>query len=283
MTRDELIHLLKTEQCLDLYDLYHRNPERSFYDLVEELYQLREELGVTTALSAFNSEIEGLVESVLNGDVNTINADNFKEIERSLDLNRRAHKMSRFILTKDNHHQFSRPVDLVMYGDSITEWGPWHDALHPISLANRGLAGDTTEGMIQRLDTSLACSPKLVCVMAGINDLAQGYSVSSVFENYKAILETWQQNNIEVWVQSTLYVGKRLASLNPLVTELNQALQTYCAEQGHTFIDLNTHLSPNKKLPLDCSCDDLHLNSKAYSQWLEVLSPKLKQALLPNM
>ncbi|MDN3683782.1 GDSL-type esterase/lipase family protein [Vibrio sinaloensis] len=62
--------------------------------------------------------------------------------------------------------------------------GPWHDALPNIPLSNRGLAGDTTAGMVQRLETTTLHQPKLVCVMAGINDLAQGYSVEHISHNY---------------------------------------------------------------------------------------------------
>lgn len=183
--------------------------------------------------------------------------------------------MSRFILTKDNHKAFSKPVELVMYGDSITEWGPWHDAFSGFQVANRGLAGDTTAGMLERIDTTLVCQPKLVCIMAGINDLAQGYSVQQVVENYCRMLAIWQEQGIEVWVQSTLYVGERMSSLNPLVSELNRQLGQICQAQSLRFIDLNATLCPEQTLPLDCSCDDLHLNSHAYTQWLSVLTPML--------
>lgn len=274
MTKDQLLQALKENECLDLFTLYHANKHRSFYGLVEELYQLRSEHGLATRISPLRSEIETLIEGLALQD---LPAEHLARIQQSLDLNQRAHKMSRFILTQDNHSTFATAVDLVMFGDSITEWGPWHDALPSMKLANRGLAGDTTSGMIRRLDTTTVCQPKLVCVMAGINDLAQSYSVSEVVANYRQMLDFWVSEGIEVWVQSTLYVGERIGSLNQLVTELNQELQTLCSERELRFIDLNITLSPQGHLPLAHSCDDLHLNSNAYRLWLETLSPLLNR------
>jgi len=274
MTEEQLLKELRHSNCLDLVKLYQANPERSFYGLIEELYQLRQEHELTTRISPLVSEIESLTSELDN---KPITQAQFAEIVQRLDLNQRAHKMSRYILTQDNHSAFAKPVDIVMFGDSITEWGPWHDALPNFTLANRGLAGDTTEGMIRRLPTTKVCQPKLVCVMAGINDLSQGYTVDQVIKNYRQMLDYWQGEKIEVWVQSTLYVGERIATLNPLVTELNQQLSLLCKQRALRFIDLNQYLCPEHYLPLNCSCDDLHLNSIAYKKWLDTLAPLLEQ------
>lgn len=274
MTPEQLLQQLKDNDCLDLVKLYHANPNRQFYGLIEELYQLRKQHGLRCRLSPLVTEIESLSHDI---QVDEITPQRFSDIATTLDLNQRAHKMSRYILSLDNHSAFSRSVDFVMFGDSITEWGPWHDTLSHYRLANRGLAGDTTAGMLRRLDTTAQCHPQLVCVMAGINDLSQGYSLDEVVENYRQMLDFWQAKGIEVWVQSTLYTGERLGALNPLVTSLNQSLFHLCQQRDLAFIDLNRHLCPEQFLPLDCSCDDLHLNSNAYRQWLEILTPLLEQ------
>lgn len=284
MNSEKLLKELEENACLDLHKLYYANPDKRFYALLVELYQLRKQHGLTTRLSPYVTEIESLIKALgltkersLSDEQkgHTVTAEQFDHLVETLDFNQRAHRMSRFILTKDNHKTFSKPVELVMYGDSITEWGPWHDAFSGFQVANRGLAGDTTAGMLERIDTTLVCQPKLVCIMAGINDLAQGYSVQQVVENYRRMLAIWQEHGIEVWVQSTLYVGERMSSLNPLVSELNRQLRQICQAQSLRFIDLNATLCPEQTLPLECSCDDLHLNSHAYAQWLSVLTPML--------
>lgn len=272
MTREELLDELASAECLDLIKLYQANPTQHFYTLVEQLYTLRDEHDLTTRISRFKTDVEKLTQSL--NDFN-VAPEQFKQIAQSLDLNQRTQKVIRFMQTQDNHIAFAKPVDLVMYGDSITEWGPWHDGIQGVTLANRGLSGDTTDGMKYRIESTTACQPKLICMMAGINDLSQGYSVDEIMENYSQMLKYWHERDIEVWVQSTLFVGQRLNELNSLVAQLNQELIKLCNNTGADYIDLNAVICPQGFLPLTCSADDLHLNSYAYGKWLSLLTPML--------
>lgn len=272
MDKNDLLIELEQNQCLDLIKLYQANPSQHFYTLVEQLYTLRDEHDLTTRISRFKTDVEKLTQSL--NDFN-VAPEQFKQIAQSLDLNQRTQKVIRFMQTQDNHIAFAKPVDLVMYGDSITEWGPWHDGIQGVTLANRGLSGDTTDGMKYRIESTTVCQPKLICMMAGINDLSQGYSVDEVMENYSQMLNYWHQRDIEVWVQSTLFVGQRLNELNPLVAQLNQGLIKLCNNTGAKYIDLNAVICPEGFLPLTCSADDLHLNSYAYGKWLSLLTPML--------
>jgi len=273
MSKDQLLQELQENDCLDLVKLYQADTNRHFYDLVGALYQLKKEHGLETRISRFKTEVENLTQGL---DASSVTPQKFQQLVETLDLNQRTQKVARYIQTQDNHLTFAKPVDLVMFGDSITEWGPWHDVL-AIPLANRGLSGDTTDGMLRRIDVTTVCQPKLVCIMAGINDLAQGYSVEEVTRNYEQMLGYWQERGIDVWVQSTLYVGQRLRQLNPLVTELNNNLQKLCQVKQLRFIDLNSILSPEGELPLSCSADDLHLNAFAYGQWVTHLHELFEQ------
>ena len=272
MTREELLNELASAECLDLIKLYQANPSQHFYTLVEQLYTLRDEHELTTRISRFKTDVEKLTQSL--NDFN-VAPEQFKQIAQSLDLNQRTQKVIRFMQTQDNHIAFAKPVDLVMYGDSITEWGPWHDGIQGVTLANRGLSGDTTDGMKYRIESTTVCQPKLICMMAGINDLSQGYSVDEIMENYSQMLKYWHERDIEVWVQSTLFVGQRLNELNPLVAQLNQELIKLCNNTGAKYIDLNAVICPQGFLPLTCSADDLHLNSYAYGKWLSLFTPML--------
>ncbi len=267
MKQETLLKALRDNDCLDLVQLYHADKEGHFYSLVQQLYQLRKQHGFATRISRFKTEIENLTQDI---DI----PESLYSLVETLDLNQRTQKVARYIQTQDNHLTFAKPVDLVMFGDSITEWGPWHDALS-IPLANRGLGGDTCDGMLRRIDVTTVCQPKLICVMAGINDLAQGYSVEEISHNYAQMLSHWQNLGIVVWVQSTLYVGQRLAQLNPFVTQLNDNLMRLCADKQLRFIDVNGILSPQGVLPINCSADDLHLNAFAYGRWIELLAPQL--------
>ncbi|MEZ8197759.1 SGNH/GDSL hydrolase family protein [Vibrio splendidus] len=277
MEDKQLLAALQQHPVLDLYQLFQEvGQNSSLYALLERLSSLKEHHQLSTRLSPFKPHIEGLLTQF---DGTTPDSDILKAVALQSEIQQRGHSMSRYIMTSDNHRHFSPNADLVMFGDSITEWAPWADIFRDISMVNRGLAGDTTTGMLRRIDTTLNVKPKLVCFMAGINDLAQGYDVDHIYQNYIDMLKVWQENDIRILVQSTLYVGSKLQGLNPSVELLNSKISEYCSQQGIAFLDVNSVLSPNQLLSNEYSCDDLHLNAKAYQAWAEVLQPAIAELL----
>ncbi|WP_086774195.1 SGNH/GDSL hydrolase family protein [Vibrio coralliirubri] len=277
MEDKQLLAALQQHPVLDLYQLFQEvGQNRSLYALLERLSSLKEHHQLSTRLSPFKPHIEGLLAQF---DSATPDSEILKAVALQSEIQQRGHSMSRYIMTSDNHRHFSPNADLVMFGDSITEWAPWADIFRDISMVNRGLAGDTTTGMLRRIDTTLNVKPKLVCFMAGINDLAQGYDVDHIYQNYIDMLKVWQENDIRILVQSTLYVGSKLQGLNPSVELLNSKISEYCSLQGIAFLDVNSVLSPNQLLSNEYSCDDLHLNAKAYQAWAEVLQPAIAELL----
>ena len=277
MEDEQLLTALKHQPVLDLYSLYQSLEHRgTLYSLLEKLASLKDQHVLDTQLSPLKPHIEKVLAQF---DDQTPDAVILEAVIRQSEIQQRGHSMSRYVLTSDNHRHFAPQADLVVFGDSITEWAPWADIFRDISMVNRGLAGDTTAGMLRRIDTTLNVNPKLICFMAGINDLAQGYSVDQAFTNYVEIADTWLKQGIKVVVQSTLFVGESLQGLNTQVEELNSLLKSYCHENGVQFIDVNEVLAPNGVLLDDFSCDDLHLNAKAYQQWSSLLVPVVHQSL----
>ncbi|MDH5910991.1 GDSL-type esterase/lipase family protein [Vibrio splendidus] len=277
MEDKQLLAALQQHPVLDLYQLFQEvGQNSSLYALLERLSSLKEHHQLSTRLSPFKPHIEGLLAQF---DGTTPDSDILKAVALQSEIQQRGHSMSRYIMTSDNHRHFSPNADLVMFGDSITEWAPWADIFRDVSMVNRGLAGDTTTGMLHRIDTTLNVKPKLVCFMAGINDLAQGYDVDHIYQNYIDMLKVWQENDIRILVQSTLYVGSKLQGLNTSVELLNSKISEYCSQQGIAFLDVNSVLSPNQLLSNEYSCDDLHLNAKAYQAWSKVLQPKIEELL----
>jgi lysophospholipase L1-like esterase len=277
MEDEQLLTALKHQPVLDLYSLYQSLEHRgTLYSLLEKLASLKDQHALDTQLSPLKPHIEKVLAQF---DDQTPDAVILEAVTRQSEIQQRGHSMSRYVLTSDNHRHFTPQADLVVFGDSITEWAPWADIFRDVSMVNRGLAGDTTAGMLRRIDTTLNVNPKLICFMAGINDLAQGYSVKQAFTNYVEIVDTWLKQGIKVVVQSTLFVGDSLQGLNTQVEELNSQLKRYCHEHGVQFLDVNEVLAPNGVLLDDFSCDDLHLNAKAYQQWSSLLVPVVHQSL----
>jgi lysophospholipase L1-like esterase len=156
-----------------------------------------------------------------------------------------------------------------MIGDSITQDGSWHNLLGRDDILNRGVAGDTSRGLLRRVDR-LEPGIEKAFIMIGINDLIWNETPEAIFQNYIQIVAKLKAKGIIPIVQSTLYTGKESAKrYNGYVAVLNDALQEYCEEENIDFIDLNETLSPFGYLDDRFTMDGIHLQDQAYMYWVE--------------
>lgn len=168
--------------------------------------------------------------------------------------------------------------DVVMLGDSITDWGgDFMNAEYPnLRIRNMGISGDTTDGILNRMDSALKSCPKKAFIMVGLNDLNRRKSVDAVFDSYKQIVSKLRKEGIQVYVQSTLYPSDYgLRNLKPSITDMNRRLQAYCLESHSTYIDLNSTLCPNQELDQRYTVDGTHLTGEGYAQWARLLRPHI--------
>lgn len=173
------------------------------------------------------------------------------------------HRVSQFEMLKDKNE-----VKIMMLGDSITNEAEWSELWGEI-VQNRGISGDTTTGVLDRLHT-INKNLQTVYIMIGVNDIMRGAKAEDVFSNYKKIIEFFLKKGVKVNIQSTLYIGEsRKQNFNEEIEKLNNSLKLYAQENTINFIDLNPILAPNKVLKKEFTSDDLHLNSNAYKLWIE--------------
>jgi len=177
---------------------------------------------------------------------------------------------------KDKVSQFktlSKKSDrqIVMLGDSLTDRGCWDELTNRDDIANRGIDGDTTHGVLQRLDF-LTHNTKQVFIMIGTNDLLKDKRVNYVFANYKQIVTSLEKKNIIPIIESTLYVGINTPpKYNQNIRKLNYLLFKYAVKNKIRFVDLNKHLAPNGFLKPAYTTDRLHLNGKGYTIWAKAI------------
>ena len=87
---------------------------------------------------------------------------------------------------------------VVFLGDSITQgWGGGLGAAFPgVKVANRGINGDTTRGVLLRLeDDVLSLDPAAVVLLIGTNDLEEGASPEVIAGNLRLILTGLEQHD----------------------------------------------------------------------------------------
>ena len=87
---------------------------------------------------------------------------------------------------------------MVFLGDSITQgWDEGLDAAFPgMKVANRGISGDTTRGVLIRLQEDvLALNPTAVVLLIGTNDLEEGATPETIAGNLRLILAELKRHN----------------------------------------------------------------------------------------
>ncbi len=165
--------------------------------------------------------------------------------------------------------------DVVFVGDSITERSLWAEMFPGIAVANRGIGGDRADGILERMDTILNTNAKKAFLMIGINDIAKGISVDTIYDNYVKIVEQLTAANIEVIIQATLLTD-RDNDWNVHVNQLNTLVKEYAKTHHLSYVDLNPQLSENGRLKKDYSKDGLHLNGSAYAIWKQSIESYLR-------
>lgn len=196
-----------------------------------------------------------------------------KNIQTDLNINSYyKHKKSQFeILTKSND-------SIVFLGDSITDEGEWVELLENTNILNRGISGDTTRRILNRLDAIIQTKPKQIFLMVGINDFVnEKKSIEEVLSKYKIILEEFQNKipQTEVFIQSVLPVNNNLTYFlqdNQKVIKFNFKLQELATEFNYQYIDVFSKLADSEdQLDVKYTTDGVHLNGKAYLVWKEAV------------
>ncbi len=168
---------------------------------------------------------------------------------------------------------FGDQADVVFLGDSITDYGEWQEIFPDVSVVNRGINGDTTLGILHRIDSVLQVKPKKVFILIGVNDLLRDKgSNEEILARYKQIIDQLS-GETTVYIQSILFTRGKWSKVNPRIIQLNQALEEYSRQNNLTYIDLNSKLAPDGTLLRGDSWDGLHLKGQGFVKWKEIISP----------
>lgn len=166
--------------------------------------------------------------------------------------------------------------DIIFLGNSITDNGEWAELFNNHHIKNRGIGGDDTDGVLERLHDITSGKPHKIFIKIGTNDLAYGKSVDYVVENYKKILRQIRQDtpHTHVYIQSILPTDDAFHTTrqNSDIMAINSTLKQMAGEENLTYIDLFSVFStPTHKLNPEYSLDGLHLNGKGYLVWKEAI------------
>lgn len=175
--------------------------------------------------------------------------------------------------------------EIIFLGNSITNFCEWTELSQNPNVKNRGISGDVTQGVLDRLDQVTRVKPAKVFLLIGINDLSQNISKDTVFDNICKIAANIcaASPKTKIYVQSILPVNiqfglfKNLINKTPDIVWVNVNLARFCKENGYTFIDLFGRFknSEDDKMNPKYTNDGLHLLGPGYLIWAEIIKPLL--------
>lgn len=177
-----------------------------------------------------------------------------------------------------------QPITILALGDSLTEGlGVERDGNYPaqleaqlkklgyvnVDVVNSGLSGETSTGLVNRLDWVTQTEPDITILTIGANDAMRGLDVATVEENIRTAVKHLQDNGSEVilggmqiydnlgdeYVRSFSDIYPRIAEdmdvpMIPFflegvggIADLNQADAIHPTKEGYTII-VNNNILP---------------------------------------
>ena len=169
---------------------------------------------------------------------------------------------------------------VVFFGDSITQgWGTdFKKAFDGMKLANRGIGGDTTRGMLLRLkEDVLALNPKAVVLLMGTNDIEVEVPVDAIGRNFQKIVAALKAHDPKMPVIVCRIFPSSATKKRPKETILAVNELFAAAVKGDPqFTVLDTYAlfanAEGDALPA-LFPDLLHLNAAGYAKWASALRP----------
>jgi lysophospholipase L1-like esterase len=177
---------------------------------------------------------------------------------------------------------FGAHASVVMIGDSLTDGAEWREMFPGVTIVNRGIDGDTTAGVLRRMEGIKSVHAQKAFVMIGINDLGkEGRTVDAIFEDYRKIVSQLEKSGMKVFIQSTLLCNEAkagwisCAAIQGKIRELNGRLAAL-ASRNVAFIDINAGLAGEGGLKSGLTYDGVHLNGEGYLAWKREISKYLQ-------
>jgi lysophospholipase L1-like esterase len=183
-------------------------------------------------------------------------------------------------------------IDLLFVGDSITDWwrqeqrglAAWNRYFAPLNAANFGIAGDTTQGVLWRMQNGEleGFSAKLIVLMLGTNNINRNPN-DEIAEGNRAIIRELLQRQPQAKVLLLGIFPRGAEPDNPFrasIQAINNRLATFADGDRIFYMDIGEQfLAPDRSLPVDVMPDGLHPNAKGYQIWADAIIGRVNELM----
>lgn len=152
-------------------------------------------------------------------------------------------------------------------GNPESQYAYWMMQRHPEwTVLNRGMRGQRTDQILQRFDYDvLDQKPALVIILAGTNDLYQGYEIERPLANLRKMYRRSLEHGIQPAACSLLPLDLADAELKNRILDFNRELQVLAAAESALFCPLYQILeNPARPGFLRASPDQVHPDVAGY-------------------
>lgn len=99
------------------------------------------------------------------------------------------HRPNNFTLQVEKFKSYpNAKTDIIFLGNSITAGVDWMELLGNHRVRNRGISGDITFGVLERLEEVTEGKPAKVFILIGINDISRNIPDSVILNNYQTMV-----------------------------------------------------------------------------------------------
>jgi lysophospholipase L1-like esterase len=183
-------------------------------------------------------------------------------------------------------------IDLLLEGDSITDWWVQGDAnkamfdkyFGSMKTANFAIAGDTTQGVLWGLKNGegQGFQPKAVMLMVGTNNTGT-YTAPEIAEGVGAVILEMRKDfpNAKILLLAIFPrsipgdpVRDKIADVNKIISKLDDQRHVFYMDIGSGFLDERGFF-----LPDSFRGDNLHPQAKGYDIWGTAVKDKLAELM----
>ena len=170
--------------------------------------------------------------------------------------------------------------DIIFLGNSITAGTDWNELLQLPTVRNRGISGDITYGILERLDDVISGKPSKIFILIGINDISKNIPDDTILNNYAKIVDRIQKGSptTKIYFQTLLPVNSSFEKFknhygkDEHILYVNEGIRKLTKAKKIQLIDLYPHfLDQAKHLKAELTHDGLHLRMEGYQVWAKIL------------
>jgi len=169
--------------------------------------------------------------------------------------------------------------DFIFLGNSITAGTDWSKLLSLPQAKNRGISGDITFGVLERLQEVIDRKPSKLFILIGINDISRNIPDSIILRNYKTMIARIRggSKRTHIYFTTLLPVNASFAKFknhygkDNHILWLNDEIRKFTSKDV-TVVDLYpVFVDDDKRLKAELTKDGLHLLPEGYKVWADYL------------